>query len=63
MIVDSSGAALNAFRDEKLWMLKINAQELADLSGADVKDEVAVLLRRGAMTVKEGGAVEQALWW
>jgi len=58
VIVDSSGVALEAFRGEKLWMLKINAQELAGFSGCDPRDEDALARAARALTTEAGGPVE-----
>lgn len=58
VIVDSSGVALDAFRGERLWMLKVNARELADFASIDAADEGELTRAARALTTTEGGAVE-----
>jgi len=58
VIVDSSGVALSAFKGEKLWMLKVNARELAEMSGVDPADEAALEATARSLTDREGGPVE-----
>ncbi len=61
VVVDSHGAALEAFRGEKPWMLKINAKELAGFTGADENDEDALAAAARSLTVKEGGTIEHVV--
>lgn len=42
IVVDTSGANLAAVRDERVWMLKLNHHELAELTGMPTDDEAAV---------------------
>jgi 1-phosphofructokinase family hexose kinase len=58
VVVDSSGLALEAFRGEKLWMLKINARELAEFSGCDTRDEGELVKAARMLTMEAGGPVE-----
>lgn len=61
VIVDSSGVALDAFRDEKLWMLKINAQELCEFSGCEPGDERELTKAARMLTAEAGGPVEHVV--
>lgn len=61
VIVDSSGLALEAFRGEKLWMLKINAQELAPFAGCDAADESQLIEAARDLTTPRGGPVEHTV--
>lgn len=57
VIVDSSGDALKALKGQPLWMVKVNAQELAVLTGkpTETEDEIRVAAR--ALSAFEGGPV------
>ena len=61
VIVDSHGEALEAFRGEKLWMVKCNAYELAEFAGVDETDEAALCDAARALSAAGGGKVEHVV--
>lgn len=61
VIIDSSGVALKAFRGEKLWMLKINAMELAEFSGCNPCDDAELVKAAQMLTMEAGGPVEHVV--
>lgn len=55
LVVDTSETALDALRDEPMWLLKLNAKELADLTGMPTETEDQVIAAARSMSVTEGG--------
>lgn len=48
--VDSGGATLRALRDAGLWLIKPNRDELAELVGADIRDDDDLLQQARTLT-------------
>jgi len=61
VVVDSNGAALDAFKGERMWMLKINATELAGFAGVDPHDEASLVRAARGLTSWEGGRVDNVV--
>lgn len=61
VIVDSNGAALKAFRGERLWMLKINADELGAFAKVDPTDETALADAARALRDRDEGRIEHVV--
>ncbi len=61
VIVDTSESVLPALRDEPMWMVKVNAPELAALSElpSDSTDEAIIAAR--ALTREQGGNIDYVL--
>lgn len=61
VIVDSNGEALSAFREEHMWMLKLNAGELAEFAGVDEADESALVGAAHDLMAAEGGRIDHVV--
>lgn len=58
VVVDTSRSALSALRGERLWMVKVNADELATLSELPTETKEDVIEAASSLCVSRGGAVD-----
>ena len=61
LVVDTNGEALNAVRDEPVWMLKLNTAELSELTGLPTETEDEVVEAASGLTTDRGGRVERVI--
>jgi len=57
VVVDTGGEALKALKGQSLWMVKVNSEELAVLSGKPTETEEQTRLAARALSAFEGGPV------
>ena len=61
VVVDSSGEALKQLKGQPLWMAKVNADELAALTGQPTGTEEEVRVAARALSAFEGGPVQHVV--
>ncbi len=60
-VIDASQRVLEALRGERMWMAKLNAEELATLSGMRAETEEEAIAAARATCVSGGGTVEYVI--
>lgn len=58
IVVDMSGQDAAAIREERVWMVKVNASELGEMSGMATQSEEEVVAAARSLTVEGGGNAE-----
>jgi len=61
VVVDSSGDALKHLKGQRLWMVKVNADELAAITGQPTATEEEVRVAARALSAFEGGPVRHVV--
>jgi len=61
VILDTSGEALEAMRSEKVWLVKVNARELATLAGMPTDTPEEILAAARTVHIDGGGGAENVV--